>query len=145
MIYIPPQAPVYRSSIPIQYQTPSKRTHIQLISRFILIDFVVEMFDNNKNAELPALNTHEPDWVNIDLEPRNVDPETHRANATVIDQGPGWTSYDLEAQFRPKNRWWHYGKKTKIVVGIAIVAMVVVGIAVPMVVMINERHSEGIQ
>lgn len=104
------------------------------------------MSDNNKNTEVSKINTNEAGWVNIDLEPRNVDPEPHRAEATVIDPCPGWINFDTEAQTPPKKRGSRYGFKSKIVVGIALVTMVVVGVTVPMVVSINNaRSSQGIQ
>lgn len=103
------------------------------------------MSDSNKNTGVSTFNTHEPGWVNIDLESRNVEPELHRAEATVVDSRPGWTKLDLETQPPPKKRWYSYGLKTKIVVGTALIAMVVIGIAVPMVVTIKSDGRKGIQ
>lgn len=100
--------------------------------------------NNDDKKEVSAFNTHEPGWHEIDLEPRNLHLEPYHAEATVIDQCPGWTNYHLEAQTPPKKRWWRYDV-SKIFVGIAIVAMVVTGIAVPMAVTIYKRESKGIQ
>ena len=112
----------------------------------MLTAFVMDMSDNNnKNTEVSKFNTNEPGWVNIDLEPRNVDPEPHRAEATVIDPCPGWIKYDVEAQTPPKKRGFRYGLKSKIVVGIALVTMAVVGVTVPMVVSINNARRNEIQ
>ena len=102
------------------------------------------MKNNDDKKEVSAFNTHEPGWHEIDLETRDLHPEPYHAKATVIDQCPGWTNHHLEAQTAPKKRWWRYDV-SRIFVGIAIVAMVVTGIAVPMVVMIHRRESKGIQ
>ena len=92
-------------------------------------------------------NTHGQDWVDIDLGPRKPDHEPHRTKeAVVVAQGPGWTNFDLEANLPPKRRSWHYGRKFKVIVGIAIaiVSMVLVGIIVPMVVSMREEGSKGV-
>ena len=94
--------------------------------------------------QVSAFDTHEPDWVNIDLEPRNVDPKPRHTKATVIDQVPVWTSIDLEANAPPKKHFWRNSKKTKIVVGIAVAAMVLAGIFVPMGIAIKNHEDEGI-
>lgn len=106
----------------------------------MLIAPVTEMSDNSINEKkVSAFNTHESGWVNIDLEPR-------RAEATVIDhQVPAWTGFDLEANALPKKRFWSSGKKSKMVVGTAVAAMVLTGIVVPMVIAIRNEQSKGIQ
>lgn len=104
------------------------------------------MPDNNIHEDqVSAFDTHEPGWVNIDLEPRNVDPKPRHAKASVVDQVPVWTSFDLEANAPPKKRFWRNGKKTKIVVGIAIAAMALAGIFVPIGIAIKNHEGEGIQ
>ena len=100
---------------------------------------VMEMSDNSiDQRKVSAFNTHEPGWVNIDLEPR-------RTEATVIDQVPTWTGSDLEANAPPKKRFWSSGKKSKMFVGTAVAAMVLAGIFVPMVIAIRNEQSKRIQ
>lgn len=103
------------------------------------------MSDDNKNTigkEDTGLKTDEPNWVNIDLGPRNIDPDPQRAQVAVIDQVPRWTELDLEAGTPPRKPLPRFGTKSKIIVGIALLAMVVTGICVPMVVAI--RHDGAI-
>lgn len=92
----------------------------------------------NDEKRSPAFNTDEPGWIDIELEP-------HRAKATVNDQVHGWTDIDIEARAPPKKRLLRYGTKTKTVVGLALVAMLLTGIFVPMVIAIRNRGSKGIQ
>lgn len=106
------------------------------------------MSDHNNNTterEAPELKTNEPVWVNIDLEPRNVDPNPHSAKATVVDQVPRWSDSDLEARSPSKSRSRRFGKMSKIFVGIALAAMVLTGILAPMVVAIRNEEAKGEQ
>ncbi|KAF6221025.1 hypothetical protein HO133_002706 [Letharia lupina] len=101
--------------------------------------FPFEMFDNNnKGKDASAFSTHEPGWVNIDLEP-------HCAEATVIGQGPGWKNFDLEARTPSKKRLWRGGRTSKIVVGVAVVAMFLTAILVPTVVGVMKGEGKGKQ
>ncbi|CAF9909863.1 hypothetical protein IMSHALPRED_008491 [Imshaugia aleurites] len=98
------------------------------------------MSDHNNNTterEAPELKTNEPVWVNIDLEPRNVDPNPHSAKATVVDQVPRWSDSDLEARSPSKSRSRRFG--------IALAAMVLTGILAPMVVAIRNEEAKGEQ
>ena len=100
--------------------------------------------NNNNNREEKDSTAHEQRWDEVVLTPCKATFEPHRAEGVRIGQGPGWTNFDLEAEAPPpKKRSWFHGKKSKIVIGIAIVAMVVVGITVPMVVGIKTREAKG--
>lgn len=99
---------------------------------------------NNDEKRVSAIDTHEPEWIDIDLGARNIDPAPHRAKATVIDQVPGWTNFDLEAGAPPKKRL-RWGSKTKILLGVAVPAMLLVGIFLPMAVAIRNHKSKGIE
>lgn len=106
------------------------------------------MSDNKNNERKEsAVNSNETDWVNIDLGPRTVDPGAHAPRATVVDRVPTWTAFDLEARDPPKKRFWRFGMKSKVLVGIAIAAMVLIGIFVPMVVAIrnSQRRRETVR
>ena len=98
---------------------------------------------NNIKEEKDS-SAQEHTWDDVALTPCKATFEPHRAEAVLIGQGPGWTNFDLEADAPPKKRSWLYGKKSKVAVGIAIVAMVVVGITVPMVVEIRKAGGKGI-
>lgn len=100
--------------------------------------------NNNNEKQGPAFNTHEPGWTDVDLGASKVDPAPHGAKATVIDSGPDWTNFDIEAGTPPKKRL-RCGRKTKILLGIAIPAMVLVGIFVPMAVAIKNEKTKGIE
>ena len=120
-----------------------KRISICLIIAFILTNFLVEMSDSKNNErEVTAFKLNEPGWVNIDLGPRAVEP--HGAKATVL---PGWADLDLDLEARapPKKPFWRFGKKSKILVGIAISAMLSAGIFVPMVVVILNGGGKRIR
>lgn len=99
--------------------------------------------NNNNEKQESAFNTPEPGWTDVDLGASKVDPAPHGVKATVIDQGPCWTNFDLEAGSPPKKRL-RCGRKTKILLGIAIPAMILVGIFVPMVVAIENEKTKGI-
>ena len=86
----------------------------------------------------------EPGWTDVDLGASKVNPAPHGAKATVIAQGPGWTNFDLEAGTPSKKRF-RCGSKTKILLGIAIPAMILVGIFVPMVVAIENEKMKRIE
>lgn len=98
------------------------------------------MSDNfSDEKKVSPFNTHEPGWVNIELEP-------HHPEVTVVDQVHGLRDLDLEARAPPKKRLRRCGAKTKVVVGLALVAMLLTGIFVPYVLAINKnRKSKGIQ
>ena len=100
--------------------------------------------NNNDEKQGSAINTHEPGWTDVDLGASKIDPAPHLARAIVIDQGPGWTNFDLEAGTPLKKRL-RCGRKTKILLGIAIPAMILVGIFVPMAVAIENEKTKGIE
>ena len=97
------------------------------------------------NKEASAFNTHEEGWTDVDLELRKIDTETQRPEATIIGQGLNWTNFDLEDQTPPKKHWWRHGRKSKIVIAVALVAMVVIAITVPTIVAVRNDGSKGIQ
>ena len=101
---------------------------------------------NNDNEKENDSSAHEQGWDDIALTPCKATFEPHHSGDIVIGQGPGWTNFDLEAKAPPppKKRSWLHGGKSKVVIGIAIVAMVVVGVTVPMVVGIKKAGSKGI-
>lgn len=104
------------------------------------------MSDKTDDAKkVSAFDTHEPEWVNIALEQRKVDPEPHCAKATVVDQIPRRTDLDLEARAPPKKRFWRYGRKAKIFVGVAVVAMLSIAIFVLIAVAVGNEESKGRQ
>ena len=98
---------------------------------------------NNNNKEEKDSTAHEQRWDDVALTPCKATFEPHRAEGVIIGQGAGWTNFDLEAKAPPKKHSWFHGRKSKIVIGVAIVAMVVVGITVPMVVGIRMREAKG--
>lgn len=100
--------------------------------------------NNSDDKQNSAFNTHEPGWTDVDLGASKIDPAAYGAKATIIAQGPNWTNFDLEAGTPPKKRL-HCGRKTKILLGIAIPAIILVGIFVPMVVSIRNEKSKGIE
>lgn len=103
------------------------------------------MSDNTYNGkEVPAFSTHEPGWVDIDLGPRNVDPKCRQAKATVIGQISRWTDFDVEAAAPSKKRLSRFGKKSMIIVGIGLIAMLLTGTIVPMVVAVRRDQGKGI-
>ena len=102
------------------------------------------MSGNNNKKEEKDSSAHEQDWVDVALTPCKANFEPHRAEGVLIGQGAGWTNFDLEAKSPPKKRSWLHGRKSKVVIGLAIVAMVVVGITVPMVVEIRNARGKGI-
>lgn len=80
---------------------------------------------NSNNREGKDSSAHEQGWDDVALTPCKATFQPHRAEGVLIGQGAGWTNFDLEAEAPPKKRSWFYGRKSKIVIGIAIVAMVV--------------------
>ena len=100
------------------------------------------MSGNNNDGK--GFDPHESGWVNVDLGPRQVDLESNRTEAVVIGQFPGWTNFDLEGKAPAKKRLWLHKRKSKVVVGIAIVLMLLVGIIVPTVVAIRNKKDERI-
>ena len=94
-----------------------------------------------KHSDEEDFNAHGKGWNDVDLGPPNVNPEPHRPEA-IIGQIPGWTNFDLEAKIPPKKRMWLYSKKSKIVVGVAIAAMLLVGILVPTVVAVRDKRHQ---
>ena len=98
----------------------------------------------NNNKEEKDSSAHEQRWDDVALTPRKANFEPHRAEGILIGQGPGWTNFDLEAEAPPKKRSWLYNRKSKIVIGIAIAAMIVVAITVPMVVGVRNAGGKGI-
>lgn len=104
--------------------------------------------NNNDDKQPSAFNTHEPGWTDVDLGGNKIDPAPHGDNVTMIAQGPNWMSFDLEAgtpPAPPKRRRLRCGSKTKIILGVAIPAMILIGIFVPMVVAINNKETKGIE
>ena len=98
--------------------------------------------NNNKEKVSAFETTEKDDWVNIDLEPRNLDRDPTRAKATVLGQLPAFTDLlDLEARAPPKQRFWRHGTMSKVLVGIAILAMLSAAIFVPIAVMIVTKES----
>ena len=117
-----------------QLKTISKRIHTCCTPASKAIAFLIEMSGNNK------IEKEISDLVDVDLEPPKVDPESHRVE--VLGQIPGWNSFDLEANAPPKKCLWLYTGRSKIVVGIAIFAMVLIGIIVPTVVAIRNGGGQ---
>ena len=97
--------------------------------------------NHNKNEKVSAYEMTEKDnWVNIDLEPRNLDKDPTRAKATV----PAFTELlDLEARAAPKHRFWRHGTMSKVLVSIALIAMLSAAIFVPVAVVIINRENRG--
>ena len=100
--------------------------------------------DNNKKKQEKDSSAHNQGWDDVALTPCKANFEPRRAEGVLIGQGANWTNFDLEAEAPLKKRSWLHGRKSKIVIGIAIVAMVVVGITVPMVVGIRNAGGKGI-
>ena len=99
--------------------------------------------NDTNNTHQPSPNTPHPtptNWVDIDLgAPR------HKPQAITIAQLPGWTSFDLESNTPPswkKERVLRllHSKASKIVVGGAILAMLLIGVIVPTVVAVRKRR-----
>ena len=101
------------------------------------------MSGNNNGRK--DFDPHASGWVDVDLGPRKVDPEPNRVEAVIIAQFPGWTNFDLEGKAPAKKRLWLHKRKSKLVVGIAIVLMLLVGIIVPTVVAIRNKKDERIR
>ena len=102
--------------------------------------------NNNNNEKVSAFKTTEKDdWVNIDLEPRNLDRNPTGGKATVLGL-PAFTDLlDLEARAPPKQRFWRHGTTSKVLVSIAIIAMLSAAIFVPIAVMIINKENRGRQ
>ena len=101
------------------------------------------MAGNNNGGK--DFDPYRPGWVDVDLGPPKIDLESHRAEAVVIGQFPGWTNFDLEGKAPAKKRLWLHKRKSKVVVGIAIVLMLLVGIIVPTVVATRNKEDERIR
>ena len=101
------------------------------------------IINNNDNEKVSAVEMTEKDnWVNIDLEPRNLDKDPTRAKATV----PAFTDLlDLEARAAPKQRFWRHGTMSKVLVSIALIAMLSAAIFVPVAVVIINKENRGRQ
>ena len=99
--------------------------------------------NNNNNDKVSAFEMTEKDnWVNIDLEPRNLDKDPTRAKAIV----PAFTDLlDLEARAPPKLRCWRQGTMSKVLVSIALIAMLSAAIFVPVAVVIINKENRGRQ
>lgn len=97
--------------------------------------------NHNKNEKVSAAEMIEKDnWVNIDLEPRNLDKDPTRAKANV----PAFTDLlDLEARAPPKQRFCRHGTKSKVLVSIALIAMLSAAIFVPVAVVIIDKENRG--
>ena len=100
--------------------------------------------NNNNNKEEKDSIAHEQHWDDVALTPLKANFEPHPAEGVIIGQGVGWTNFDLEAEAPPKKRSWLYSRKSKIIIGIAIAAMIVVGITVPMVLGVRNAGGKGI-
>ena len=111
-----------------------------------LIAFVVDMSGNNNNNNNNKNGTdpiaHDQVWDYVALTPRIATFDPRPPEGIVIGQGPGWTNFDLEAEAPPpkKRSWLH----VKVVIGVAVVAIVVVGVTVPMVIGIRNAGGKGI-
>ena len=98
--------------------------------------------NNNNNKKGTDSGAHDQVWDDVALTPCKATFEPRPAEAIVIAQGPAWTNFDLEAKAPPKKQrsWLH----AKVIIGIAIAAIVAVGVTVPMVVGIKNAGSKGI-
>ena len=99
--------------------------------------------NNNNDEKVSAFEMTEKDnWVNIDLEPRNLDKDPTRAKATV----PAFTDLiDLEARAPPRLRFSRQGIMSKVLVSIALISMLSAAIFVPVAVVIINRENRGRQ
>ena len=93
---------------------------------------------------MSSFDAHEPDWVDVDLGPRRVNSETHHPQPVVLGQGPGWTNFDLESNAPSKKRSWLRNRNSKLVVSLAIIAMLLIATIVPAVVAVRNGEGEGI-
>ncbi len=106
---------------------------------------VIEMSANSKDEKtVSSFDAHEPDWVDVDLGPRRVNSETHHPQPVVLGQGPGWTNFDLESNAPSKKRSWLRNRNSKLVVSLAIIAMLLIATIVPAVVAVRNGEGEGI-
>ena len=99
---------------------------------------------NNDNKEEKDSSAHDQGWDDVALTPCTTTFQPHRAEGVLVGQGAGWTNFDLEARAPPKKRSWLSGRKSKVVIGIAILVMVAVAITVPLVVEIKNARGKGI-
>ncbi len=93
---------------------------------------------------MSSFSAHEPDWIDVDLGPRKVNSETRHTQAVVLGHGPGWTNFDLEANAPSKKRSWLRNGNSKLVVSLAIIAMLLIATVVPAVVAVRNGEGEGI-
>ena len=103
---------------------------------------------NNDMKEVSACNTHSTrstNWVDIDLGPRKVDTEPYIPKSIVIGQVPRWSNFELESNAPRKKRLWLRSNASKIVVGVAIIAMLLIGIIVPTAVAVAKGKGKGVQ